>query len=118
MQDHEIAAHSAARHLRALASLLPRLKPEQRDAWIDGAGNYAFPLDEYVAMLGRQAERLEQTAPFTPLTDEERDLVCDWLFDELSDEKTSERLFAVTEDWTEFDWRLSYAERTEYMTEE
>lgn len=117
MEDHHAAAHLVAKHLRAIAALLPRLSEEGLNAYLPGLGRgLAVVLPEYCAMQEHKANLLEATAPFTPLTEEETTELYSEMADECDDMRAAEMMVdALTDDWTPAEWRMEKDDRNSYM---
>lgn len=119
MNNHDIAAHSIASHLRAIARLFPYLTDEQKAVyllrWGSGEGDITKDL---IAMCQYKANSLEATAPFEKLNGQQRDEVAEWLINQLNDMSAHERLTYHVSDWTSADWRAEYDDMVDYMNED
>lgn len=119
MDNHDIAAHSIARHLRAIARLFPELTDEQKAAYLPGWDNGEGDITKgIVAMWQQKANSLEATAPFDALTVFEREELAENIAEQLADMSTKDRLYDHTRDWTEADWRAEYDDMVDYMNED
>lgn len=119
MNNHDIAAHAIARHLRAIALLFPELTDEQKAVYLPGWKTTEDDITvDYVAMLNDKASAVEATAPFEKLNDEQRYEVAGWLIDQLNDMSTRERLTNHVSDWTDADWRAEYDDMVDCMNED
>lgn len=116
MTEHDIAAHQVAKHLRAIAALLPRLSARGADPL------YAVLADHLIrspaAFIEDAADKIAATAPFEPITDEQRDEVIVLVEGQLADMSSRERWEACTEGWTDADWRAEYDDMKEYLNDE
>ena len=74
----------------------------------------SFDLANLTKLYTKLAEDLEATAPFTPLTDAEKDKVFGLIADVAG--YSSERAELLTAYWTEADWRIEYDQLEEYMS--
>lgn len=107
MDRHDVSAHLAARHLRALSLLLEGMTPEARDL-------LGFvPRD-----VGSLASQLEASAPFVPLTDDEKQGVFERLCEEADDMSSKEHARETIADWTDADWRMEKDDQDSYMEED
>lgn len=119
MNNHDIAAHHIARHLRAIARLFPYLTDEQKAVYLPGWKATEDDITKYlVAMLQQKANSLEATAPFERLNGEQRHEMAEWLIDQLNDMSAHERLTYHVSDWTSADWRAEYDDMVGYMNED
>lgn len=119
MNNHDIAAHHIARHLRAIARLFPELTDEQKAVYLPGWDITKVDITKgIVAMLQQKADSLEATAPFEKLNDDQRLVVAEWLIDQLNDISTRDRLTYYVSDWTDADWRAEYDDMVGYMNED
>lgn len=102
MTEQEWAAHFVAKQMRRIAEYLPKLTPEQR---------------KMVHMTDQQfvgaAMSLEASSPFTPLTVSEAIQLVSELYDEMRDLNGREVYEAITQDWTDADYRAEFDERQE-----
>lgn len=111
-------SHHLARHLRAIARIItpsddlpvPLTAAASAILWI-GAPFTPEALERF-------ASRLEASAPFVPLTDEEKAELFGEIVDEVSDYSAKENAETVCGDWTEADWRMERDDRDEYMKED
>jgi hypothetical protein len=106
MKDNDAIAHAVARHLRAIATLLPSLDAAQLTAFTPGITKTVLP--DYCTMLRNKADRIEATAPFVPLDDEQRAYLVANIAEQLNDRSTRDALDDHTGDWTDADWRMEY----------
>jgi hypothetical protein len=110
MNQQAINAHHIARHLRAIANIL---RSAERPLTDEAEEVLSFDLANLTKLYTELAEDLEATAPFTPLTDVEKDKVLGLIADDVA-----ERAELLTADWTEADWRIEYDQLEEYMSED
>jgi hypothetical protein len=115
MNQQAINAHHIARHLRAIANIL---RSAERPLTDEAEEVLSFDLANLTKLYTELAEDLEATAPFTPLTDVEKDKVLGLIADDVADYSTGERAELLTADWTEADWRIEYDQLEEYMSED
>lgn len=88
MTPHDIAAHRIADALRTIAMELTNASEDVWRAYCPGSERIK---PEYVEMLVTKAEAIEATAPFTPLTDDEKQQLFEWAQEELADESVRDR---------------------------
>jgi len=113
--DQKLAnAHLIADHLKALSRLLsdPTVLSEETKV-IMGIG---APFT--VEALTKFADRLEASAPFVPLTDEETSKLVLELTDEVSDYSRRECAELIYGDWTPAHWRMELDDREEQRLED
>lgn len=116
MEDPHIAAHHVARHLRAIAALLPRLSAQAADPLYDLLNREALHeggVDCYTA-LENAAVTVEATAPFEPVTEDEKQAIFEQVYEEMSDLSTRDHARDYC-DFTEADWRIEKDERDEAL---
>ena len=102
MTEQEYAAHQIAKHLRKLAYWL---NEASEDAWRANCEGSERVKPEYLEMLVLKAQRVEATAPFTPITEQEKDALHEEYGDMLADRSTREVFEDYFGDWTEADYR-------------
>lgn len=108
MEDHHIAAHHVARHLRAIATLLPRLSAQAADPLYDVLFPNGF-IDQRDA-LQDAAVKIETTAPFEPISEEQKAILLYSIGEQLVDRSGREILEDHIADWTEADFRAEYTD--------
>lgn len=91
MERHVYVANRIADHIRVIAALMNELSAEQ--------------LRLLPPMTDAMAKALEASAPFTPLTEEERQLVYASVYDEMGDMSARDMADVMVEHWCEADWR-------------
>lgn len=118
MEDPHIAAHQVAKHLRAIAALLPRLSAQAADPLYDLLNRealHAGGVDCYTA-LENAAVTIEATAPFEPVQAvqaEIKDAMRAFFAEQLADRSTREVVDDYCGDWTEAEWRAEYEEMSD-----
>lgn len=113
MNNHDIAAHKIAEHLRAIAVLLAEASEDAWRAYCPGSERIK---PEYLEMLITKAAAIEATAPFEPVSDERKQEIFEQVIEEVSDLSTKDiaRNFL---DLTEAMWRVESDEREEMENE-
>ena len=111
-------SHHLARHLRAIARIITPSDDMPVPLTGEAAAILGIGAPFTPEALERFASRLEASAPFVPLTDEEKDELAAEVADEVSDYSSKERGELVWGDWTEADWRMEKDDRDEYMKED
>lgn len=108
MQEHEIAAHRVADCLRTIAHLMPQLTPAALEAYVPGLSRMqeAMRNGEYAAHLTRQADRIEATVPFEPITESQTQAIWENYVCMAGDMSTRETVEAVTGNLFETPWKL------------
>lgn len=115
--DQKLAnAHLIARHLKAIANLLqsdPEPLTGEALAVLEAVeGNIQLVAGPTAGLdLNLVAEALEATAPFIPLTNEERGELFADLVDEVSDYSRKENAESICGDWTDAEWRMEWDDR-------
>lgn len=120
MDKHDAAAHLVAKHLRAIARLLPDLQGHGASAILDHLlqGQPFFSYANRVKELEATAEALEEAAPFEPITDEQRAAIREQYAESIGDLNYRERADLITEDWTEAEWRMEQDDQDGMNAEE
>lgn len=113
MNTRDATAHLIAHHLRAIVRLMTD-EPEPLQQVTQSLG--FDPID--TANLDMLAQLLEASAPFTPLTDEEKGEVINFIAETEADYSMRERIENATGDWTEADWRIEFDELQDYASQE
>ena len=103
MNQNEIAIHKIADAYRTIFDNLQHLTPDQRAI--------LGPINAY------RADMLEKLAPFTPVTDEEKQTIFEEVCDEFSDYSPKE-LAEEYLDFAEWQWRAEADVRKELREEE
>lgn len=108
MNNRDATAHLIAQHLRAIAKLMTD-EPEPMQQVTQALG--FDPID--TANLDMLATLLETSAPFVPLTEDEKSEVIDFVAQTEADYSMRERIDNATADWTEADMLQDYASQEE-----
>lgn len=113
MSNRDQVTHALAYHLRALGNIVEANRDElSKEAFYTMI--VRLPGEQMVKM----AEELEASAPFMPLTDEEKAFTLEAVIDVLRDRSDREVLEDHTADWSEFQWRTEHDAFKGYLNEE
>lgn len=115
MNNHDIASHQIAKHLRAIAVLLTDASEDAWRAYCPGSERIK---PEYLEMLITKAAAIEATAPFEPVPDSLKDKMRDFYAEQLNDRSTHEMVDDLCGDWTEAEWRSEADDYAELMEDE
>lgn len=115
MDTQAANAHHIARHLLAIANILQSAEMPLTD---EAEEVLNFDLANLAKLYTELAEDLEASAPFTPLTDEEKSEVINVVAETEADYSMRERIENATGYWTEADWRIEFNELQDYASQE